>query len=231
MDLKKPKGLFPDLTEEAALGFFNSKTLVIGVDEVGRGCLAGPVVAGAAVLKPEDVVDLGFTPDGIRPTKLTPNPLLEVKDSKLIPEQSRSRLAQELQQMGIRHQVGEASVEEIGELNILYAAHLAMERAVIGLEKQIGRQADLVLVDGNQVPKGLKGRAKAIVKGDLKSLTIACASIFAKVHRDELMDSLETQFPGYGLKKHKGYPTPFHKAQIKELGATEIHRSGFKGVK
>ena len=230
MDLKKPKGLFPDLSEEAALGFFVSKQVIIGVDEVGRGCLAGPVVAGAAVLNPEVLLSLGFQEDGKRPLSEKEHALFAVKDSKLIPEKNRPHLSQSLSEIGILHSIGEASVSEIGELNILYAAHLAMERAVEGLEKKLGRRADLILVDGNQVPKNLKGRSKAIVKGDLKSLTIACASIFAKVHRDELMDHLDTQFPGYGLKKHKGYPTPFHKAQIKERGATEIHRSGFKGV-
>jgi ribonuclease HII len=230
MDFKKPKGLFPDLTEEAALGFFVSKPLIIGVDEVGRGCLAGPVVAGAAVLNPEVLLDLGFQADGARPNGAVEHPLISVKDSKLIPEKFRFDLAQKLSQVGVNHAIGEASVGEIGELNILYASQLAMERAVEALEKKIGGRADLILVDGNQVPKGLKGRAKAIVKGDLKSLTIACASVFAKVHRDELMDALEERFPGYGLKKHKGYPTPFHKARIKELGSTEIHRAGFKGV-
>jgi ribonuclease HII len=98
------------------------------------------------------------------------------------------------------------------------------------VEKKLGRIADLVLVDGNRVPKGLLGRGRAIVKGDQKSLSIACASIFAKVHRDELMETLEAKYPGYGLSKHKGYPTPFHKEQIKVLGATPIHREGFRGV-
>ncbi|NDG83674.1 MAG: ribonuclease HII [Proteobacteria bacterium] len=234
MALKKTKGrLFPDLKEEAALGFFVSGTLIIGVDEVGRGCLAGPVVAGAAVLDPREVSRIGFSGEGERPASgvgLDPHPLFRVQDSKLIPEKLRPGLASALEAAGISGAVAEASVEEISELNILYASQLAMERAVHALEKKIDRKADLVLIDGNQVPKGLKDRGRAIVKGDLKSLTIACASIYAKVHRDALMDRLESEYPGYGLMKHKGYPTPFHKERIRELGATGIHRSGFKGV-
>ena len=90
--------------------------------------------------------------------------------------------------------------------------------------------ADAILVDGNLVPKGLQNRGHALIKGDQKSVTIACASVFAKVYRDDLMNELDVQYPGYGLAKHKGYPTPFHKEQLQQLGSTEIHRSGFKGV-
>ena len=236
MKIKKPEALFPDLSSEAALGFFRSGILMIGVDEVGRGCLAGPVVAGAAALDPGFLSTLGFNLDGLRPhdresTAEVIHPLLQVKDSKLVPEKDRKPLMRALMGSGIlAHAIAEADVTEIASLNILHASMLAMERAVSAVEKKLGRKADLVLVDGNRVPKGLQGRGRAIVKGDLKSLSIACASIFAKVHRDELMETLEAKYPGYGLSKHKGYPTPFHKEQIKVLGATPIHREGFRGV-
>ncbi len=230
MNPKKPKGLFPDLKEETALGFFISGRLIIGVDEAGRGCLAGPVVAGAAVLDPVHVRTLGFGEDGARPSSPSDHVLFEVRDSKLIPEKNREPLARALVECGVRLSVAEASVEEINERNILRASHLAMERAVSRLEEVLGRKADLVLVDGNMVPAGLKDRGRAIVKGDSKSLSIACASVAAKVHRDALMEQCEERFPGYGFRQHKGYPTPFHQEKIRELGVTCIHRSGFKGV-
>ncbi len=236
MKIKKPEALVPDLSSEVALGFFRSEFLIIGVDEVGRGCLAGPVVAGAAALDPAFLLELGFSAEGFRPdlskeTQPNLHPLLLVKDSKLIPEKDREPLMLAISGQGIlAHAVSEADVAEIASLNILHASMLAMERAVCAVEEKLGRKADLVLIDGNRVPKGLQDRGRAIVKGDQKSLSIACASIFAKVHRDALMETLEAKYPGYGLSKHKGYPTPFHKAQIKNLGATPIHREGFNGV-
>ncbi|MBU6153820.1 MAG: ribonuclease HII [Bdellovibrionales bacterium] len=236
MKIKKPEALVPDLSSEVALGFFRSGFLIIGVDEVGRGCLAGPVVAGAAALDPVFLLELGFSNLGLRPdfpteTGSDPHPLLQVKDSKLIPEKDREPLMRAISAQGVlAHAVSEASVAEIADLNILHASMLAMERAVGAVEEKLGRKADLVLIDGNRVPKGLQDRGRAIVKGDQKSLSIACASIFAKVHRDALMETLEAKYPGYGLSKHKGYPTPFHKAQLKTLGATPIHREGFNGV-
>lgn len=231
MTLKKPKAMSPDLVSEASLGFFVSGTLIIGVDEVGRGCLAGPVVAGAAALLAVRVQELGFTPDGMRPgNSLQDHPLLRVRDSKLMQEEEREEILPALADFVGAHAIGEASVEEIAKLNILHASQLAMERAVLAVEARLGRKADCVLVDGNRVPPGLRDRGRAIVKGDLKSLSIASASIFAKVHRDRLMDVLERDYPGYGLSRHKGYPTPFHKQRIRELGATAIHRAGFKGV-
>jgi ribonuclease HII len=231
MSLQKPKAMSPDLVSEASLGFFVSGTLIIGVDEVGRGCLAGPVVAGAAVLLPDRVEALGFSAQGHRPeSSATVHPLLQVRDSKLMSEEERERVLPALAEFVGAHAVAEASVEEIARLNILHASQLAMERAVTAVEAFLGRKADCVLVDGNRVPPGLRDRGRAIVKGDLKSLSIASASIFAKVHRDRLMDRMDEAYPGYGLSRHKGYPTPFHKERIRELGATSIHRAGFKGV-
>ncbi len=237
MKIKKPEALFPDLSSEAALGFFRSGALIIGVDEVGRGCLAGPVVAGAAALDPVFLSTLGYRPDGFRPqgresTAEPIHPLFHVRDSKLIPEKDREPLALGLQGNGIlASAVSEADIGEIARLNILHASMLAMERAVALVEESLKRRADVVLVDGNRVPRGLLDRGRAIVKGDQKSLSIACASIFAKVHRDGLMEKLEARYPGYGLSKHKGYPTPFHKERIRALGSTPVHREGFKGVR
>jgi ribonuclease HII len=230
MKSKKPEARDPDLKSEAASGFFLPDILVIGVDEVGRGCLAGAVVAGAAALDPEVLCGLGFSPDGARPSGPGTHPLLRVRDSKLIPESEREPLARELTPWIKGFEVAESSVEEIASLNILHASQLAMARAVEALEKKIGRRADRVWVDGNRVPESLRDRGTALVKGDLKCLSIAVASVFAKVHRDRLMSELEASYPGYGWSRHKGYPTPAHQAAIRELGVTPVHRRGFKGV-
>ena len=230
MKSKKPEARDPDLKSEAASGFFLPGTLIIGVDEVGRGCLAGPVVAGAAALDPKILAELGFNESGKRPAGLQDHPLLRVRDSKLIPEDEREPLSRELASVVSGFEVAEATVEEISELNILHASQLAMARAVESLERKLGRRADRVWVDGNRVPEPLRDRGAALVKGDLKCLSIAVASVFAKVHRDRLMSELEIRYPGYGLSRHKGYPTPAHQAAIREYGATPIHRRGFKGV-
>ena len=234
---KKPKP-YPDLVSEVSLGFFISGTerkIIIGVDEVGRGCLAGTVVAAAAMLDPERVIKMGFLKSGRRGKAFARNPakdehpIRRLQDSKLISEEPRPLFRDAVKNFVLGCEVAEASVDEIGDLNILYASHLAMERAVNQLEKKLGIKADVILIDGNLVPKALKDRGVPLVKGDQKSLTIACASIVAKVYRDELMDEMEAKYPGYGLKTHKGYPTPFHKKQIEILGPTPIHRRGFKG--
>ncbi len=230
MKSRKPEARDPDLKSEAASGFFLPGTLIIGVDEVGRGCLAGPVVAGAAALDPSRLIQLGFGFNGERPKESGDHPLLRVRDSKLIPEHEREPLALELASVISGFEVAEASVEEIAELNILHASQLAMARAVEFLERKFGKRADRVWVDGNRVPESLRDRGTALVKGDLKCLSIAVASVFAKVHRDRLMSELEIRYPGYGMSRHKGYPTPAHQAAIRELGATPVHRRGFKGV-
>jgi ribonuclease HII len=234
---QKPKP-YPDLVSEVGLGFLFSgdqRKIIIGVDEVGRGCLAGSVVAAAAVLDPDRVLKMGFLKSGKRgkafaaqPFK-NDHPIRRLQDSKLISEDHRPVFRDAVREFVWGCEIAEASVEEIGDLNILYASHLAMERAVHQLESKLGIRADVILVDGNLVPKAFKTRGKPLVKGDQKSLTIACASIMAKVYRDELMDEMELKYPGYGMKAHKGYPTPFHKKQIEILGPTPIHRRGFKG--
>ncbi len=242
----KPKP-YPDLTSEVVLGFSASEVsntrVIIGVDEVGRGCLAGPVVAAAAVLHTEVFQTLPFLPDGARAGKRAAKKILttdhhralwEVCDSKLVPEDDRQPMSEAVKAFVRGHAVAEASVQEINELNILYASHLAMERAVMELEKQLGCEADVVIIDGHIIPKCFQargaGRAVALIKGDQKSFTIACASIIAKTYRDDLMEKLDLEYPGFGLKQHKGYPTPFHKAQIVERGVTPLHRAGFRGV-
>jgi ribonuclease HII len=179
-------------------------SLVVGVDEVGRGPLAGPVTACAVRLDPDRI------PKGLR-------------DSKLLTPARREALFEEINavaQVSIAH----ASVEEIDTLNILRASHLAMERAVAALG------ADHALIDGNLIPRGLACGATAIVKGDAKCLSIAAASIVAKVTRDRIMVDLAQQHPGYGWEANAGYPTKAHLAALQNLGVTAWHRRSFKPV-
>lgn len=179
---------------------------IAGVDEVGRGPLAGPVIAAAVVL------DLSDIPDGLR-------------DSKKMTARQRERLFAEL---GERAEcaLGQASVTEIDGINILQASMLAMRRALAALAVP----ADVALIDGNRVPDGLAIPAQALVGGDNRSVSIAAASIIAKVTRDRLMRDLAQQFPGYGWEKNAGYPTPAHKQALLDLGVTPHHRCSFAPV-
>jgi ribonuclease HII len=179
---------------------------VAGVDEVGRGPLAGPVTAAAVILDPAHI------PQGLG-------------DSKALSSTKRERLFAEIMgsaQVSVAH----ATVEEIDALNILRASQLAMERAVAGLAIPPAH----VLVDGNLIPAGLQGRAEAIVKGDAKSLSIAAASIIAKVTRDRIMVDLAQQHPGYGWEINAGYPTKQHLEALLNLGVTPWHRRSFRPV-
>jgi ribonuclease HII len=180
--------------------------VVAGVDEVGRGPLAGPVFAAAAVLDPKRI------PVGLN-------------DSKKLSAARRVALASDIQKVA-RVCIAQASVEEIDAINILRASQLAMVRAVEGL----GDDVDFVLVDGNQLPRGLQRSARAIVKGDARSLSIAAASIVAKVARDNHMESLAQQYPGYGWERNAGYPTKAHREALQNLGVTPHHRRSFKPV-
>ena len=183
------------------------KGVVIGVDEVGRGCLAGPVYAAAVVLNRE-FEDEMWT------------------DSKKISARRREELSKQLH---IDHQVSIAfaTEREIEELNILQASFLAMKRAVLGLKIPKA----LVCVDGPYVIPQLEGfLQKAFIKGDSRLAPIAAASIAAKVERDRVMTVLAEKYQGYGLEKHKGYSTLAHKTAIAKLGPTEIHRRTFAGV-
>jgi ribonuclease HII len=188
--------------------------IVIGVDEVGRGCLAGPVVAAAVVL-PEKI-DLEAHPW-----------LLEVTDSKLVPPKKREELFLKIQAWAKAYAIASASVDEIDAINIFQASHLAMMRAIA----KTAVAPDHVLVDGKFKPKDLKCDSTAIIKGDQKCLSIACASILAKVWRDQLMTELDAQHPGYGFGVHKGYSTPVHARAIQALGVTAQHRRSFGPVK
>ena len=179
---------------------------IAGIDEVGRGPLAGPVTAAAVVLNPLRI------PAGLR-------------DSKTLTAARRAALAAELAEVA-EVSIAHASVQEIDRLNILQASLLAMERAVAGLRLA----PDHCLIDGNKIPKGLQGRAEAIVKGDAHSLSIAAASIVAKVARDRVMVDLAQQFPGYGWERNSGYPTVAHLRALLDLGVTPWHRRSFKPV-
>lgn len=181
---------------------------IIGVDEVGRGCLAGPVFA-AAVILPSD-----FSVEGIT-------------DSKLLSEARREKLA-ELIQAQAQVGIGFASVGEIDRLNILQATFLAMRRAIENLGVGIGH----VLVDGNQRISGLEGfRQTPVVKGDLRATPIGAASIVAKVTRDQLMKRMAEKYPLYGFEKHKGYASALHLEAIQKHGPCVQHRSTFAGVR
>lgn len=195
----------PDLAfERAALA--EGATRIAGVDEAGRGPLAGPVVAAAVCLRG------GIVSEGLN-------------DSKQLSAARRRELSAELR-ASADIGVGLATVEEIDRLNILQATHLAMCRAVDALDPA----PDLVLIDGNRLPEGLPCPARAVVGGDRLSLSIAAASIIAKVERDRLMQALAEAHPGYGWERNAGYPTPEHLAALKRLGASPHHRRSFRPV-
>ncbi len=181
--------------------------LVAGVDEAGRGPLAGPVVAAAVILD-----DL--------------NPVAGLADSKVLSPGKRERLFDEIRAKALACCIAEASVDEIDRLNILQATMLAMRRAVEGLRLKPAK----VLVDGNRIPV-LKVPAEAIVKGDAKVRAISAASILAKVHRDRLCDALHAAHPDYGFATHKGYPTPEHLEALRRLGPCEAHRRSYAPVR
>jgi ribonuclease HII len=179
---------------------------IAGVDEVGRGPLAGPVTAAAVILDP------GAIPAGLN-------------DSKKLTPRSREVLAKTLHacaEVSIAH----ATVAEIDEINILRASHLAMERAVAALDPP----PDYLLIDGNLLPRGLSIPALAVVKGDARSVSISAASIVAKICRDTLMVDLAQQHPGYGWETNMGYPSKCHREALLNLGVTPHHRRSFKPV-
>lgn len=181
--------------------------LIAGVDEVGRGPLAGPVVAAAVILNPEKPID-------------------GLLDSKMLNESTRDRLDVQIRERALAYCIAEASVEEIDTLNILHASLLAMSRAVAGLSMT----PHLALIDGNRCPE-LDCPAQAIVKGDQRVPAISAASIIAKVFRDGMMTQWHEQYPEYGFAGHKGYPTAKHRQAIIEHGVTDLHRRSFKPVR
>lgn len=180
---------------------------IAGVDEVGRGPLFGPVVAAAVILPAGAVLD-GLT------------------DSKQLPEQERVRLDILVREVALAWAVAEVDAATIDRINILEASRLAMRLAV----ERLAHPPDCLLIDGNQrIDWGCTQRT--IVKGDARSLSIAAASVVAKVYRDRLLCELDAQYPGYGLSRHMGYPTPAHRAALLRLGPTDLHRRSFRGVR
>lgn len=195
----------PDYSFETA-ATHRGYSRIAGVDEVGRGPLAGPVVAAAVWLDPEHI------PEGLN-------------DSKALSAKRREGLYEEILAKA-DVSIASCSVEEIDEINILQASLRAMERAVAGLRER----ADYVLVDGNKIPPAFGLNAEAIVKGDARSLSISAASIVAKIWRDRLMVDLAQQHPGYGWEKNAGYGTKSHMEALQNLGVTPHHRRSFKPV-
>jgi len=181
--------------------------LVAGVDEAGRGPLAGPVLAAAVILDPQ-------------------RPVVGLADSKTLAPARREVLAGQIRAHALAWAVGSASVEEIDRLNILQASLLAMSRAVAALEPAPVE----ALIDGNQVPR-LQCAARAIVRGDVTEPAISAASILAKVARDAEMCALDRAFPGYDFARHKGYPTPQHLAALERYGVSPAHRRSFGPVR
>jgi ribonuclease HII len=184
-----------------------TEALIAGVDEAGRGPLAGPVVAAAVILDPA-------------------RPIAGLADSKALSPERRAELAAAIRGRALAWAVAAASVEEIDALNILNASLLAMQRAVTALRPAPRR----ALVDGNRAPR-LDCEIRTIVRGDASEPAISAASILAKVERDGLMTALETHYPGYGFAQHKGYPTAAHLAALDVLGVSPVHRRSFAPVR
>ncbi len=193
----------PDYSYEKA-AVTSGFQLICGVDEAGRGPLAGPVCAAAVIL-----------PEGLE--------IEGLNDSKKLSEKKREQLFDVITEKAIAYCVAYGTLEEIEEKNILQATFLAMNRAIEGLQIK----ADFALIDGNKIPAGIKIPAAAIVKGDAKSMSIAAASILAKVSRDRLLMEYDAKYPEYQFAKHKGYGTKLHTDLIKEYGPCEIHRLSF----
>ncbi len=176
---------------------------IAGVDEVGVGCLAGPVVA-AAVILPSSCQIEGVT------------------DSKQLSAKKRKELSEEIFRVAIAYAIAFASVEEVDDINILQASRLAMKRALESLKQK----PDFVLIDGRN-PVSINIAQATIIKGDALSLSIGAASIIAKVYRDEWMERLDSEYPGYLFAKHKGYGTVEHRQALQKLGRSQIHRKSF----
>lgn len=180
--------------------------MICGIDEVGRGCFAGPVVAGAVIF-----------PSNSRPIE-------GIADSKLISPLKRTKLAKKIKDQSLAWALGEISVPDINKFGIGQATQMAFSQAVAKLQKA----ADFFLIDAFYVKTLDKLKQKPIPGGDRISASIAAASIIAKVYRDELMQKLHLDFPDYGFDKHKGYGTLFHREMIKKFGLSDLHRRSFK---
>jgi len=197
------KQVLPPILDWAERGRF-----VAGVDEVGRGPLAGPVVAAAVILDPD-------------------NPIDGLADSKKLTEKRREIIAEEIKEKALAWSISRIDVDIIDEINILQASLRAMSVSVSNLKQE----PDYVMIDGNKIPSEISIRAEAVVKGDDRVPCISAASIIAKVARDQEMIEMDSIYPGYGLAKHKGYPTKVHMQALQDLGITRIHRRSFGPVK
>lgn len=186
----------------------NPKILIAGVDEAGRGPLAGSVVAAAVILDPS-------------------NPVAGLTDSKKLSEKKRVALDIEIREKALSWSISEASAAEIDEINILQASMLAMQRAVLSLDIKPKK----VIVDGNREPDLPEYEVQAIIKGDLTEPSISAASILAKQFRDHQMVELDQLYPEYQFARHKGYPTKLHRELLIEYGASPVHRRSFRPVK
>ena len=180
---------------------------VAGLDEVGRGCLAGPVVTGAVILDPEQTL-----PDGLN-------------DSKKLSKKRREDLAVQIKETVLAYSIGQIEADEIDRINVLQATKKAMVNSL----EELDPKADFLLIDALEL-KNVRLPQKAIIKGDAVSASIAAASIIAKVYRDDLMTEFDETYPEYGFAKHVGYGTKAHFEALREHGATSIHRKSFKGV-
>lgn len=192
--------------EMSDYSFLNDIELLAGVDEVGRGPLAGPVVAAAVIL------DIN-------------NPIPELKDSKKLSHKKRLQLSDEIKSKALAWSLGRAEVDEIDDINILQASLLAMKRAI----ELLNTEPDMVAVDGQYTPD-VEYEKIAIIKGDSLVTAISAASIVAKVERDNEMIDFDETYPGYGFSSHKGYPTKQHIESLERLGITDIHRRSFAPV-
>ena|SRR3989338_7028771 len=197
--------------------FLSHYQLIAGVDEVGRGPLAGPVVAAAVILDPENV---GHNRSK---TKWWNG----VRDSKTVSAEQRSDLAEFIRENALDFGIGFATHEEIDELNIHHASLLAMRRAV----EQMHTVPQFILIDGKFIIPGLSSAQESVVDGDAKILSIACASIIAKSFRDDWMTKLAEKYPWYGFEQHKGYLTDFHRKRLLEHGPSPVHRMSFSPIK
>ena len=180
--------------------------IIAGVDEVGRGCIVGPVIAAAVILDPE-------------------RPITGLTDSKKLTERKREQLSSLIKQQSIAWAIGRAEASEIDQINILQASLLAMQRAVNSLSVQ----PNWLKVDGNQYPD-IECPGETVIQGDLLVAEISAASIIAKVYRDGEMAILDSLYSGYEFSRHKGYPTKLHKEKLTELGVSEQHRRSFSPV-
>ena len=192
---------------QGAFDFSAGRVLVAGVDEAGRGPLAGPVIAAAVILDPAQ-------------------PIAGLDDSKKLTAARREVLDGEIREKALTWALGRAEVEEIDHINILQASLLAMRRAVLALDPA----PEHALIDGNRCPE-LPCPAEPVIGGDAKIAAIGAASILAKVARDREMIELDARYPGYGLARHKGYPSKVHLQALERLGPTPIHRRSFAPVR